>query len=39
MDKGYAAADIVKQRHRLDATGISYVFFCLTGIAGKGRGI
>ena len=26
MNKGYAAADIVEQCHRLDAAGISYAF-------------
>ncbi len=39
MDKGYEAADIVEQCRRLDAAGIGYAFFCLTGIAGKGHGI
>lgn len=39
MDKGYESADIVRECHRLDAAGIGYAFFCLAGIAGKGRGI
>ena len=39
MDKGYEAADIVRECRRLDAAGIGYAFFCLAGIAGKGRGI
>lgn len=39
MDKGYGAADIVWECRRLDAAEIGYAFFCLAGIAGKGRGI
>ncbi len=38
MDKGYLAADILKQCARLDWAGISYRFFYLTGISGAGRG-
>jgi len=38
MDKGYTAADIVKQCRRLDQTGIHYSFFYLAGISGAGRG-
>lgn len=39
MNKGFRAADIVEQCARLDAVGMSYAFFYLAGIAGKGRGI
>lgn len=39
MDKGYEAGDIVRECRRLDEAGISYAFFCLAGIAGKGHGI
>lgn len=39
MNKGYEAKDIVEQCARLDAAGISYAFFYLVGITGKGRGI
>ena len=39
MNKGYGARDIVEQCARLDAAGISYAFFYLVGIAGKGRGL
>ncbi len=39
MNKGYTALDIVHQTKRLDAAGISYNFFYLTGIAGKGCGV
>ena len=39
MNKGYEAAEIVKQCARLDAAGIAYAFFYLVGISGKGRGI
>ncbi len=39
MDKGYEAKEIVEQCARLDAAGISYAFFYLAGISGKGRGI
>lgn len=38
MNKGYLAADIVKQCRRMDQAGISYSFFYLTGISGAGRG-
>lgn len=38
MNKGYAAADIVKQCQRLDKAGIHYSFFYLVGISGAGRG-
>lgn len=39
MDKGYASEEIVAQCARLDAAGISYAFFYLAGISGRGRGI
>lgn len=39
MGKGYEAKDIVEQCMRLDDAGISYAFFYLVGISGKGRGI
>ncbi|MCI5892093.1 MAG: radical SAM protein [Clostridiales bacterium] len=38
MNKGYLAEDIVNQCKRLDNAGISYNFFYLTSISGKGRG-
>lgn len=38
MNKGYTAADIVKQCRRLDQAGIHYSFFYLAGISGAGRG-
>ena len=38
MNKGYTAADIVKQCRRLDHAGIHYNFFYLAGISGTGRG-
>lgn len=38
MHKGYQAADILAQCRRLQAAGISYNFFYLTGISGHGRG-
>lgn len=38
MRKGYRAADVLAQCRRLDAAGIGYSFFYLTGIAGAGRG-
>lgn len=38
MNKGYAAADIVKQCTRLDRVGIRYNFFYLVSISGAGRG-
>lgn len=39
MNKGYEAKEIVEQCARLDAAGITYAFFYLVGISGKGRGI
>lgn len=39
MNKGYEAKEIIEQCARLDAAGISYAFFYLVGISGKGRGI
>ncbi len=38
MNKGYTAADIVKQCQRLDQAHIHYSFFYLVGISGSGRG-
>ncbi len=38
MNKGYTAADIVKQCGRLDRAGIHYCFFYLAGISGAGHG-
>ena len=38
MNKGYVAADIVKQCRRLDKVGIHYSFFYLVSISGAGRG-
>ncbi len=38
MRKGYTAADVLEQCQKLDAAGISYHFFYLTGISGAGRG-
>lgn len=38
MNKGYTSKEIVTQCKRLDNAGISYKFFYLTGISGKGRG-
>lgn len=38
MNKGYAAADIVKQCQRLEKAGIHYSFFYLVGISGASRG-
>ena len=38
MRKGYQAADIIEQCQRLEAAGIGYNFFYLTGISGHGRG-
>ncbi|MGN0075544.1 MAG: radical SAM protein [Parafannyhessea sp.] len=37
MRKGFRAADIVKQCARLDAAGLTYAFFYLIGMAGKGQ--
>ncbi len=39
MDKGYAAADAVKQLLRLDEAGITYTTFYILGMGGKGAGI
>lgn len=39
MNKGYESKDIVEQCNRLDKAGISYAFFYLVGISGKGRGL
>ena len=39
MNKGYRAHDIVEQCGRLDDVGITYSFFYLVGISGKGQGI
>lgn len=39
MNKGYEGVEIVRQCARLDAVGISYAFFYLVGISGKGHGI
>lgn len=39
MNKGYCARDIVAQCARLDAAGIRYNFFYLTGVSGAGRGV
>ena len=38
MNKGYGKNDILVQCGRLDKAGISYKFFYLIGISGKGRG-
>ena len=38
MNKGYRKNDILVQSRRLDKAGISYKFFYLVGISGKGRG-
>ena len=38
MNKGYLSNDIVEQCTRLDRAGISYSFFYLVGISGKGHG-
>lgn len=38
MNKGYTPEDIITQAHRLDAAGIQYNYFYLTGISGAGRG-
>lgn len=38
MHKGYLARDILEQCGRLDAAGIRYHFFYLTGICGAGKG-
>lgn len=38
MNKGYLSSDILKQCKRLDNAGISYSFFYLVSISGKGRG-
>lgn len=38
MNKGYLAADILRQCRRLDQAGIRYGLFYLAGISGAGRG-
>lgn len=38
MNKGYLSSDIIEQCKRLDNAGISYNFFYLVSISGKGRG-
>lgn len=38
MHKGYQASDILTQCRRLEAADISYNFFYLTGISGRGHG-
>lgn len=38
MNKGYGKNDILKHCQRLEQAGISYKFFYLVGISGKGRG-
>ena len=38
MNKGYSRNDILVQSRRLEQAGISYKFFYLVGISGKGRG-
>ena len=38
MNKGYGKKDILVQCGRLEQAGISYQFFYLVGISGKGRG-
>lgn len=38
MNKGYTAADILKQCRRLDEAGIRYSFFYLVSVSGAGRG-
>ena len=38
MNKDYGKNDILVQCGRLDKAGISYKFFYLVGISGKGRG-
>ncbi len=37
MNKGYGTAEILEQCKRLDAAGITYNFFYLSGLAGKGK--
>lgn len=39
MDKGCRPGDIISQCARLDRAGISYAFFYLAGISGKGHGV
>ncbi len=39
MNKGYHSTDILTQCKRLEKSGITYGFFYLTGISGKGNGI
>ena len=38
MNKGFRASDVLEQCRKLEAAGISYNFFYLTGISGTGRG-
>ncbi len=38
MNKGFTAADILKQCRRLDKAGIHYSFFYLVSVSGAGRG-
>ena len=38
MDKGFRASDVLEQCKKLEAAGISYNFFYLTGISSAGRG-
>jgi len=38
MNKGFRASDVLEQCRKLEAAGISYNFFYLTGISGAGRG-
>ena len=38
MNKGFRASDVLEQCKKLEAAGISYNFFYLTGISGAGRG-
>ena len=37
-NKGYTAADIIEQCHKLDDANIEYYFVYMTGLAGKGGG-
>lgn len=39
MNKGYEAADILRQCRRLEQAGIGYSFFYLVGVSGAGRGV
>ena len=38
MNKGFRASDVLEQCKKLEAAGIDYNFFYLTGISGAGRG-